>query len=117
MACSTTARATGCSDALSSAAVSRGATASASASVGVGEPTATTSVTAIRPVVTVPVLSSTTVSTRRVVSSTSGPRMSMPSCAPRPLPTSRAVGVASPSAHGQAMMSTATAAENACSAG
>ena len=37
----------------------------------------------------------------------------MPSCAPRPVPTSSAVGVASPSAHGQAMMSTATAAENA----
>ena len=33
----------------------------------------------------------------------------MPSCAPRPVPTSSAVGVASPSAHGQAMISTATA--------
>ena len=67
----------------------------------------------MRPVVTVPVLSSTTVSTRRVFSSTSGPLMRMPSCAPRPVPTMRAVGVASPSAQGQAMISTATAAVNA----
>ena len=37
----------------------------------------------------------------------------MPSCAPRPVPTSSAVGVARPSAHGQAMISTATAAVNA----
>ena len=37
----------------------------------------------------------------------------MPSCAPRPVPTISAVGVASPSAHGQAMTSTATAAGNA----
>ena len=67
--------------------------------------------------VTVPVLSSTTVSTRRVDSRTSGPRIRMPSCAPRPVPTSSAVGVASPSAHGQAMISTATALVNAASAG
>ena len=60
-----------------------------------------------------PVLSSTTVSTRRVDSSTSGPLMRMPSWAPRPVPTSSAVGVARPSAHGQAMISTATAAVNA----
>ena len=39
--------------------------------------------------------------------------MRMPSCAPRPVPTSSAVGVARPSAHGQAMISTATAALNA----
>ncbi len=39
--------------------------------------------------------------------------MRMPSWAPRPVPTSSAVGVASPSAHGQAMISTATAAVNA----
>ena len=71
------------------------------------------STSAIRPVVTVPVLSSTTVSTRRVDSSTSGPLIRMPSCAPRPVPTSSAVGVARPSAHGQAMISTATAAVNA----
>jgi hypothetical protein len=39
--------------------------------------------------------------------------MRSPSCAPRPVPTMRAVGVAGPSAHGQATMSTATAAVNA----
>ena len=42
-----------------------------------------------------------------------GPLMSTPSCAPRPVPTSSAVGVARPSAQGQAMISTATAAANA----
>ena len=62
---------------------------------------------------TVPVLSSTTVSTRRVDSSTSGPLIRMPSWAPRPVPTISAVGVARPSAQGQAMISTATAAVNA----
>ncbi len=65
------------------------------------------------PVVTVPVLSTITVSTRRVSSSTSGPVIRMPSCAPRPVPTISAVGVASPSAQGHAMISTATAAVNA----
>ena len=39
--------------------------------------------------------------------------MMMPSWAPRPVPTMIAVGVASPRAHGQAMISTATAAVNA----
>ncbi len=69
------------------------------------------------PVVTVPVLSSTTVSTERVDSRTSGPLMRTPICAPRPVPTSSAVGVARPRAHGHAMMSTATAAVNAAEAG
>ena len=63
--------------------------------------------------VTVPVLSSTIVSMRRVDSRISGPLISSPSCAPRPVPTISAVGVASPRAHGQAMISTATAAVNA----
>ena len=39
--------------------------------------------------------------------------ISRPSWAPRPVPTISAVGVASPSAQGQAMISTATAAVNA----
>ena len=99
-AASAIARATGCSEAASTAPASRSTSPSPSTS-------------AIRPVVTVPVLSSTTVSTRRVDSSTSGPLIRMPSCAPRPVPTSNAVGVARPSAHGQAMISTATAAVNA----
>ena len=38
----------------------------------------------------------------------------MPAWAPRPVPTMMAVGVASPSAHGQAMMSTATDVYRAC---
>ncbi len=67
----------------------------------------------MRPSVTVPVLSSSTVSARRVFSSTSGPLIRMPSWAPRPVPTSSAVGVARPRAQGQAMISTATAAVNA----
>ncbi len=71
--------------------------------------TGTTEATLITPVVRVPVLSSTIVSTSRVDSRISGPEMRMPSSAPRPLPTSRAVGVARPRAQGQAMMSTATA--------
>ena len=49
----------------------------------------------------------------RVDSRICGPLMRMPSCAPRPVPTSRAVGVASPSAQGQAMIRTATAAVKA----
>ncbi len=77
----------------------------------------TTSASVMTPVVTVPVLSSTTVSTERVDSRTSGPLMSTPICAPRPVPTSSAVGVARPSAHGHAMMRTATAAVNAAEAG
>ena len=43
--------------------------------------------------------------------------MKMPSCAPRPHATTSAAGVARPSAHGQAMISTASAALTACSAG
>ena len=76
-----------------------------------------TAVTAITPVVTVPVLSSTTVSTAREDSSAWYRVMKMPSCAPRPQATISAAGVARPSAHGQAMISTASAALNACSAG
>ena len=68
------------------------------------------------PSVTVPVLSSTIVSIRRARSSTSGPLIRTPSCAPRPVPTMSATGVASPSAHGQAMISTDTAAVKASAA-
>ena len=42
--------------------------------------------------------------------------MITPSCAARPVPTMIAIGVANPSAQGQAMISTATAAVNASSA-
>ncbi len=101
------ARATGCSDACSIAPTSLRTSARATPSASA------TSTSAMRPVVTVPVLSSTTVSMVLVDSSTSGPLITIPSCAPRPVPTRRAVGVARPSAHGQATISTATAAVSA----
>src|SRR5690625_4692293 len=75
------------------------------------------SVRVIFPVVTVPVLSSTMVSTLRVDSRISGPLMRTPIWAPLPVPTNNAVGVASPSAHGQAMINTATVAVKAALAG
>ena len=106
LAAAAIARAIGCSEASSSAPISLSASARSI-------PLVCTSVSVIRPVVTVPVLSSTIVSTLRVDSRTSGPLISSPSWAPRPVPTSSATGVASPSAHGQAMISTATAAVNA----
>ena len=61
------------------------------------------------PSVSVPVLSTTTVVTFPISSIASALRMSIPACAPRPTPTMIDIGVARPSAHGQAMMSTATA--------
>ena len=67
----------------------------------------------MRAVVTVPVLSRTIVSSERVDSRTSGPRMTTPSWAARPEPTRIAVGVARPRAQGQAMTSTATDAVSA----
>ncbi len=100
------ARATGCSLAFSTAP----AITMSSSSV---TPCAATSAIFIRPLVIVPVLSRTIVSIRRVRSRISGPRMRMPICAPRPVPTSSAVGVANPRAQGQAMISTATAAAKA----
>ena len=77
--------------------------------------TGVTDVTHIWPVVIVPVLSSNSTSTVRVCSRISGPRINMPARAPRLVPTNSAIGVARPSAHGQAMMSTATPVENAFS--
>ena len=65
------------------------------------------------PCVSVPVLSKTTVSTSASRSSGSPPLISTPAAAPRPLATITAVGTASPIAHGQAMISTATAAVSA----
>ena len=66
-----------------------------------------------RPSVSVPVLSTTSVSTFSMRSRASASRISTPCCAPRPTPTMMDIGVASPSAQGQAMMSTATAAISA----
>ena len=56
----------------------------------------------------VPVLSRMTVSMRYTASSASPPLIRMPRWAPRPVPTMMAVGVAKPSAQGQAIISTAT---------
>jgi hypothetical protein len=61
------------------------------------------------PTVSVPVLSTTSVSMRRSDSIASASRKRMPLVAPRPVATMIDIGVASPSAHGQAMMSTDTA--------
>ena len=66
------------------------------------------------PSVRVPVLSTTSVSTFSRRSSASAFLISTPCSAPRPVPTMIDIGVARPRAHGQAMMSTATAATTAC---
>ena len=58
------------------------------------------------PSVSVPVLSTTSVSTFSMRSSASAFLISTPACAPRPTPTMIDIGVASPSAQGQAMIST-----------
>jgi hypothetical protein len=71
-------------------------------------------VTEGRPSVRVPVLSTTTVSAFSITSSASAFLMRAPSRAPRPAPTMMDMGVASPSAHGQAMMSTEPATTRAC---
>ena len=63
------------------------------------------------PCVNVPVLSNTTVSTVRATSSTRGSRRTIPRPAPRPDATSKATGVAKPSAHGHAMTKTVMAIE------
>ncbi len=68
---------------------------------------AQTSATDSSPVVTVPVLSSTIVSSSWLRSRISPLRISSPRLAPRPVPTRIATGVARPSAQGQATISTA----------
>ena len=65
------------------------------------------------PSVSVPVLSTTMVSTAAKRSSASALRMRRPAAAPRPVATMIEIGVASPSAQGQAMMRTLTAATSA----
>ena len=69
------------------------------------------------PVVSVPVLSSARRRIRPADSSAWALLTRMPSSAPRPTAASRAVGVASPSAHGHATTRTATAALHAAAAG
>src|SRR5579875_3592384 len=67
-----------------------------------------------RPSVSVPVLSTTSVSMLSRASSASAFRIRTPADAPRPTPTMIDIGVANPSAHGQAMINTETAASSAC---
>ena len=62
-----------------------------------------------RPSVSVPVLSTIKVSILRRFSIAAASRNSTPLVAPRPVATMIDIGVASPSAQGQAMISTATA--------
>ncbi|CAB4764195.1 unannotated protein [freshwater metagenome] len=100
---------TGCSEASSSAPTRRRTSGSLVLDAEM------TSSSCILPEVMVPVLSNTMVSISRVDSKISGPLMRIPNCAPRPVPTSSAVGVASPSAHGQAIINTETAALKAVS--
>ena len=73
----------------------------------------TISITAGLPSVSVPVLSTTSVSILSIRSSASAFLIRTPACAPRPTPTMIDMGVASPSAQGQAMIRTATASTSA----
>ena len=74
---------------------------------------ATTSVTAGRPCVIVPVLSRTTVFTLWAISSASPDLIRMPFSAPLPVPTIIATGVARPRAQGQEITRTVMAQERA----
>jgi hypothetical protein len=100
----TMAVASGCSLARSTLAAKRSTVGSSKPSAG------TTATTFGLPSVRVPVLSTTRVSTFSMRSSASAFLISTPAWAPRPTPTMIDIGVASPSAHGQAMISTLTAA-------
>ena len=104
LAAFTMAAASGCSLACSTLAARRRSSASSWPSAARRE------VTTGLPCVKVPVLSTISVSTFSRRSSASALRMSTPACAPRPTPTMIDIGVARPSAHGQAMMRTVTAA-------
>ena len=72
-------------------------------------PCTTKSTSSGRPTVSVPVLSTTSVSTSRSFSTASALRNRIPFSAPWPIATVIEIGVARPSAQGQAMISTATA--------
>ena len=97
------AAASGCSLTCSTLATSR-------SSVRSSMPPSGSTVTSVGfPSVSVPVLSTTTIETCSRSSSASALRNRTPTSAARPAPTMIDIGVASPSAHGQAMISTATA--------
>ena len=107
LAARTMASASGCSLARSRLAARRSSSASSNARRG------WMAVTAGRPSVSVPVLSTTSVSIFSKRSSASAFLISTPAWAPRPTPTMIDIGVARPSAQGQAMISTETAATRA----
>ena len=85
----------------------------ASSSSAARSPAGTTAFRVGRPRVRVPVLSTTMVSTFSSRSSAAASLISTPACAPRPTPTMIDIGVARPSAQGQAMIRTETAATSA----
>ena len=103
-AASRIARASGCSLPRSTLAARRSNSFSSTPAAGI------TATTFGLPSVSVPVLSITSVSMRSSCSSACASRTRIPACAPRPMPTMIDIGVASPSAQGQAMISTVTAA-------
>ena len=110
-AAAVSARAMGCSEADSSEAVTLSASSLDRESGEFALPSGRmTDSNDIAPLVKVPVLSRRIVSILRVRSRTSAEEMRIPICAALPEPTRRAVGVARPSAQGQATTSTATAA-------
>ena len=102
-ASATIASASGCSLPCSRLAARRSTSSSTNPAV------ATTEWNAGLPTVSVPVLSTMSVSTVRSRSTASASRNRIPLVAPRPVATMIDMGVASPSAQGHAMMSTATA--------
>mmetsp|Transcript_4500 Transcript_4500/g.15957 ORF Transcript_4500/g.15957 Transcript_4500/m.15957 type:complete len:310 (-) Transcript_4500:1048-1977(-) len=101
----TTASASGCRQFFSTAAAS----ARTSSSLRSPPSVVITRFTTGLPNVSVPVLSNTTASTSFARSNTSPPRINNPCRAPSDVPTSTAVGVASPSAQGHATTSTLAA--------
>ena len=101
VAAATIAAASGCS-------LARSTLAASCSTVASSKPGAATIATTLGlPSVSVPVLSITSVSTFSMRSSASAFLIRTPACAPRPTPTMIDIGVASPSAQGQAMISTA----------
>ncbi len=98
----TIAFATECSEKISREAAQQSASSS-------GIPTPVTDCNSCLPLVSVPVLSSTTVSIFFALSITSPPLSSIPLDAPKVVPVRMARGVASPRAQGQAITSTETA--------
>ena len=108
LAPSTTARATGCSEPDSAAAARARTSSSANPASGI------TSVSLMAPSVTVPVLSSRTISAACAVSKTSPPLNRMPSSAARPVPGDDRGGRGQTERTGHAINRTATAYSSAC---